>query len=270
MKRIWPNVKNPLLTASFVLLGLYLYTSFSYILPFGRPPITDKTTLFNAQGKAEATYVPDTALLYLGVNKTATTQEEAKNETNKIVNQITTELKKLGVEEKNIKTTNFSVNQEYSYDTMSIEPVTPEDKMTILPQRKPKEKGYTANVSLEVRVKPLNKAEAIIDAVTKAGATQIGTSQLVLDEQKQRELEDKTRLEAIKNAKDKAKILANAAGIRLGRVVDIQEADGGYPIMYRTMDAKMEGAGNAAMPPTQINPGENKVSVTVTISYETY
>lgn len=274
MKRFWPTIKNPLLTAGFVLLGLLLYSHFSYVLPFGRPPITDKTALFNAQGTAEATYTPDTALIYLGVEKTATTQEEAKNEANKVISQITAELKKLGVEEKNIKTTNFSVNENYDYGvTYGTEPAVAEDRMMIMPvpPSRTKTNGYVANVSLEIRVTPVDKAEKVIDAVTKAGATQVGTSQLVLDEKKQKDLEDEVRLEAIKNAKEKAKSLANAAGIRLGRVVDVQESGGGYPMpmMYRSMDLKAEGAA-LAMPTTELNPGENKVSMTVVLSYETY
>ena len=72
------------------------------------------------------------------------------------------------------------------------------------------------------------------------------------------------------NAKEKAKSLADAAGIRLGRVVDVQESGGGYPIPFmRTMELKAEDAA-AAMPVTELNPGENKVSMTVVLSYETY
>jgi uncharacterized protein len=276
MKRFWQVIKNPLITAGFVLLGLFLYSNFSYILPFGmgRPAITDRSALFTADGTAEATYVPDTALLYLGVNKTAATQEEAKEEANKIINQITADLKKLGVEEKNIKTTNFSVNENYDFGvTYGTEPAVAEDKMMIMPvpPSRTKTKGYVANVNLEVRVTPLEKAEQAIDAATKAGATQIGTSQLVLDETKQKELENKTRIEAIKNAKEKAKEISKAAGIHLGRVVSVQENGGGYAMPYaRTMELKMDSAGSAPMPETTINPGENKISVTVTLAFETY
>jgi uncharacterized protein len=272
MKRFWPTIKNPLITAAFVLLGLFLYSNFSYVLPFGRPPITDKTALFTANGTAEATYVPNTALLYLGVNKTAATQEEAKNEANKVINQLTADLKKLGIEEKNIKTTNFSVNENYDYGvTSGAEPVVIEDKMMIMPVQpsRTKTKGFVANVNLEVRVTPLEKAEQAIDAATKAGATQVGTSQLILDETKQKELENRTRIEAIKNAKEKAKEISKAAGIHLGRVVSVQENGGAMPYA-RTMELKMDSVGSAPMPETALNPGENKISVTVTLAYETY
>lgn len=270
MKKLWPVIKNPLLTAGFVLLGLLFYSNFSYMLPFGVASTNNKT-LFTAEGTGEVTYVPDTALIYLGVNKTAATQEEAKNEANEVINKITANLKKLGVEEKNIKTTNFSINQDYFDVTTTTEQVS--EKMTILPMppRDQKPNGYTANVNLEVRVKSIDKAEQVIDAATKDGATQVGSYQMVLDETKQKELEDQARLEAVKNAKEKAKELSNAAGIRLGRVVNIQESGSGYPVpmMARTMELKAEDMA-AAMPATEINPGENKISVSVVLSFQTY
>lgn len=267
MNRFWPTIKNPLLTAVFVLIGMFLYVNFSYALPFGYHQ-TNKDALFTTEGTGEVSYVPDTALIYLGVNKTATTQDEAKNEANKIINKITEDLKKIGVEEKNIKTTNFSVNQDYNYDVTTSTESAP-DKMTIMPlPRNPKPNGYTASVNLEVRVKPLDKAEQVIDIATKDGATQVGTSQMIVDETKQKELENQARIEAIKNAKEKAKELSDAAGIRLGRVLSIQENGGGYPrpmLMKADVSQSLEAAA-----PTQLNPGENKISVTVSLSFETY
>lgn len=263
MKRYWPTIKNPLITAAFVLIGMFLYVNFSYALPFGYHQ-SNNNALFTADGTAEVSYVPDTAMLYLGVNKTATTQEAAKEETNKIINKITEDLKKLGVEAKNIKTTNFSINEDYT-----TEPVA-DGKLMIMPVRSTKPNGFTASANLEVRIKPLDKAEQAIDIATKDGATQVGTYQMVLDETKQKELEDQARIEAIKNAKEKAKELSNAAGIHLGRVLSVQENGGGYP---RPMLMKADMATQtfeAAAPATQLNPGENKISVTVTLSFETY
>ena len=105
----------------------------------------------------------------------------------------------------------------------------------------------------------------------KAGATQVGTSQLILNEEKQKELENKTRIEAIKKAKEKAAEISKAAGIRLGRVVSVNENGGGYGMPYaRTMELKMDSAAAMPVPATEINPGENKISVSVTLSFETY
>lgn len=263
------ELKTPLLTAAFVLAGLLLYSFASPFLPWRTQPIS-KEALFTADGTAEVSYVPDTALLYLGVNKKAATQEEAKNEANKVINKIVEDLKKLGIDKKYIKTTNFSVNEDYDYSVMPVDAVGTQEKMMIAPDRRPKIRGYVANASVEVRVKPLEKAEQAIDAATKAGATQVGTSQLIVDEEEQKKLEADARIQAITNAKVKAQEISKAAGIRLGRVVSVQEGgSGGYP---RTMMLKAESAADATapVPATELNAGENKISISVTLSYETY
>ena len=267
---IWQQLKTPVLTAVFVLLGLFLWSNFSSMLPFGYHPPVSKDALFTADGTAEITYIPDTALLYLGVNKTAATQEEAKNQANKVINQIIEDLGKVGIEKKYIKTTNFSVNQEYDYSVMPAEAV-PQEKLIAPDSRRPKARGYTASANIEVRVKPLEKANQAIDIATQDGATQVSTSQLVLDEAQQKALESKARIQAIQNAKEKANDISKAAGIRLGRVLSVQEnGGGGYPRPYLMMKSGDSAGSAEAVPPTNIQPGENKVSVSVTLSYETY
>jgi uncharacterized protein YggE len=267
MKKFWHAIKNPLITAAFVLLGMFLYVNFSYALPFGYRQ-TNNNAMFTSDGTGEVTYTPDTALIYLSVNKTALTQESAKDQANEVINKITEELKKLGIAEKDIKTTGFSVGPNYGNEPISADAEV-STKLMIAPERPTTGKGYTASVSLEVRVKPLDKAEQAIDVATKGGATQVGTYQMVIDEAKQKELEDQARIEAIKKAKEKAKSLADAAGIRLGRVVSVQDnTGGGYP---RPMLLKMDAAAESfEAAPTQLNPGENTVSVSVTLSFETY
>ncbi|HSA83427.1 MAG TPA: SIMPL domain-containing protein [Patescibacteria group bacterium] len=268
MKRFWPTIKNPLITAGFVLLGMFLYVNFTYMLPFGYHK-TNPNAVFTAEGTGETTYVPDTALISLGVNKTATTQEEAKNQTNEIINKITEDLKKLGIAEKNIKTTNFSVYEDYTDVVTTTTTLRAEETIAIMPERPTKPNGYTASANIEVRAKPLDTAEQVIDIATKDGATQVGTYQMVVDEDKQKELETEARLEAIKNAKEKAKELSDAAGIRLGRVISIQEGGAGYPRPL-LMKADMAGGTFEAAAPTELNPGENTISISVTLSFETY
>ena len=250
---MFKDLKTPFFTILFIFLGLFLFTRLFGPLPFSINSITTtKTALFTVQGTGEATAVPDTALLNLGVNKESATVESAQKEVNGIINKITDDLKKLGVEEKNIKTTNYSVNPNYDYTSGSQ-----------------KSNGYTVSANIEVRVKPIEKANQAIDTATADGATQVGGVTFVVDDDTQKKLEDQARLQAVEKAKEKAQSLANAAGIRLGRIVDVQESNTGYPQPHlRTAGALAKTADTT--PPTDLNPGENKVSVTITLSYETF
>lgn len=253
---VWNGVRTPLLTVLFVFLGLTLFVKLVGPVPFTVNSISSvKQSMFMVQGTGEVTAIPDTALLSLGVSKTATTVQAAQDQVNEIINKITADLKNLGVEEKNIKTVNYSVNPNYDYASGS-------QKIT----------GYIVNADIQVRLQPIDKANEAIDIATKDGATNVGNIQFVLDEKKQKELEEEARKIAIETAKAKAQSISKVSGIRLGRLVDVQESGMGYqpPIAYNQalrVDAKAEAD---AVPPTELNPGENKVSSNVTLSYETF
>ena len=250
---MWKNSPSPLGIVLFSFIVLYLFAHFLGPIPFSVTSVTTtKTNLFTVQGTGEVTAIPDTAELNLGVNKTASTVAAGQDQVNTIINNLTADLKKLGIEEKNIKTTDYSVNPNYDYSGNS--------------QRI---NGYSVNASIQVKVNPLDKANQAIDIATKDGATNVGDIQFVLNDAKQKQLEDQARKEAIDAAKAKAESISKLSGIHLGKLVDVQEDNGGVqPIPYA---AKTAGLATAdSKPETQLNPGENKVTSNVTLSYETY
>jgi uncharacterized protein YggE len=249
------ELKIPFFVIFFLFLGLYLFTNFVGPIPFSVNSVTTaKANLFTVQGTGEVTAIPDTAELNLGVEKDANTVVAAQEQVNAIINNLTKDLKALGIDSKAIKTTSYSVNPNYDYNGSS-------QRIT----------GYNVNANISVKVKPIDKANQAIDIATRDGATNVGSIQFVVDDAKQKELEDQARKEAIDAAKTKAASISKAAGIRLGKIVDVQE-DGtnNYPRpVYTTMMAK-DAAGTAPSEPTQLNPGENKITSNVSISYETY
>lgn len=246
-----PNsVKTAFFTVLFIFVFLYIFSSLFGPIPFAVNSVTtNKTDMFTVNGEGEASAVPDTALINFGVTKTANTVELAKTQMNDTVEMIISELKSLGIDEKHIKTTNFSINPTYDY-TSSRQTIT----------------GYTANQNVEVRVKPLEKANQAIDKATSAGANNVGGVSFVLDDEKKTELEQKARVEAIKKAKEKATAIASAAGIRLGKLINIQEGSFNPPV---PMAAELKTVGRDAGT-TDLQPGENSVKIQVTLSYETY
>src|SRR5205807_2496709 len=111
------DLRIPFFTVLFIFLGLGFYTRFLGPIPFYVNNITTtKNDLFTVDGKGEVSVIPDTATITLGVNKTSSTVEDAKNQVNTIINKITGDLKQLDIDVKNIQTTNYSVNPEYDYN----------------------------------------------------------------------------------------------------------------------------------------------------------
>src|SRR6185312_14515731 len=99
----------------FFFLCLFLYTKFLGPFPFAVNSIqTQKTDLFQVTGEGSATAVPDTAHISFGVTKQAATVTDAQNQTNTAIAAITNALNAQGIDTKNIKTTDYSVNPNYS------------------------------------------------------------------------------------------------------------------------------------------------------------
>lgn len=246
------ELKTPLLTILLIFIGFLVYTKLFGPIPFSVNSIqTTKTNIFHVEGTGKATEVPNTALLSLGVTKTASTVLDAQKQTNSAAEKIINDLKSLGIEDKNIKTTNYSVNPEYNY-SVGRQNIT----------------GYTVTQNLEVRIKPIDKANQAIDKATADGANLVGGVSFVLDDKAEKDLEDKARLEAVKNAKEKAESLSSAAGIKLGKIVDVQESFT-QPAPLRV---GLGGTVNAEKveSPTNFTPGENTITITVSLSYETF
>jgi len=242
--------KTTLLIAVTILIVFFLYTKFAGPIPFSVQSIqTTKTNLFSATGTGKATGIPDTALLSIGVTKTALTVADAQNQTNTASNKIIQDLKNLGIAEKNIQTTDYSVSPKYDYNGG-------EQNIT----------GYTVTQTLQVEITPIDIANKAIDAATADGANLIGSINFTFNEKTKKDLENKARTEAVKMAKEKAESLAKATGIRLGKIVDVQES-GNFEPRYLMMDAQ---SGESKTANTQLQPGENSITTAITLSYETF
>lgn len=251
MQDYWKNLKIPFFTIFFIFFFLYLYTKFAGPLPLYINSIqTTKTNLFQVQGTGQVSAVPDSATISFSVTKQASTIADAQNQTNIIFNNILQALRNLGTSDKNIKTTDYSVNPNYDY--------TSGQKIT----------GYTVTQSVQVKLNSLDKVNQTTDTITQNGANVVGGISFGFSDDMRQKLEDQARVMAVQQAKTKAQSLANASGIHLGRIVDVNENTGFSPIPV-PLNAGI-GAKAEITQPTNITPGQNSISITITLSYETY
>ena len=196
---------------------------------------------------------PDTAQISLGVKKEAKTVAKAQEEINKINSQLIDELKELGVKEKDIKTTQYGINPRYEYERQS-------GKRNLV--------GYSATVNILVKTKDFEKLNQIIDTATNAGANRLNGLSFVIED-KDAVLAE-ARDQAIDKAKDKAKAIVKASGLSLGKLINVSVSDSGYYPVSRVpygMDMA-KGMGGEMSETTQVESGETKISVSVTLVYE--
>jgi uncharacterized protein YggE len=141
--------------------------------------------------------------------------------------------------------------------------------MPILPQGGQQNiTGYTVTQNLEIQVKPIEKANQIVDTATADGANLVGGVNFTFSDTLNKSLKTQATQLAVNNAKAKAQNLADTAGIHLGKIVNVIENQSGQPI-------PMMGGGVAAKSidqsaPSNITPGENSLTVNVVLYYETY
>jgi len=246
------RLKIPVLTVFISLLLFFVFVKLFGPIPFTVNSInTEKSDMFTVDGTGEATGKPDTAQFTVGVTKTGPAVEDTQSQTNAAVNKVISALKAQGIEDKDIKTDDYSVNPNLDFSTGS--------------QRT---NGYTVSTNITVKIKDSDKASAALDAATKNGANIVNGVSFTINDDEREKLEDQARADAIKEAKEQATKISKQAGIRLGRVTNIiVNPTTPGPIMYdKAMNAGGEVARSDA---TQLQPGENKVTVSVTLFYET-
>jgi hypothetical protein len=217
---------------------------------------TTKTDLFSSSGEGKVTAVPDQATVNVGITQQSQTVADAKNKVNQTADKIIKDLKKLGLTDKNIKTTAYSVSPNYSNGV--IMPMMQGGQQNIT--------GYTVTQNLEIQVQPIDKANQVVDAATADGANLVGGVNFTFSDQLSQSLEQQATKQAVDDAKAKAQMLANAAGINLGKIVNVVTNSSGQPIPM--MVAGVVKTDQSA--PTNVTPGENSLTIDVVLYYETY
>lgn len=196
----------------------------------------------------ESRRVPDLAVLSAGVVTQAADAAGAMRENAGRMERVIAALRRAGVAERDIQTSNVSLNPQYRYSE-NVPPVIT---------------GYQATNTVTVRFRDIRRSGAILDVLVREGANQINGPTLTLDQPQA--AEDEARTDAIRKARARATLYAQAAGLRVKRILSISES-GGYappppmPMMQRGM--AMDAAAK-----TDIVPGEQTVSIAVNVSFE--
>lgn len=200
---------------------------------------------------------PDLALINFGVKNEAKTVAQAMEENSEKMNAIISFIKEQGVDEKDLKTTNFSIYPRYEYrkDETGIYPYPPGKRVLV---------GYEINQSLQVKIRDMDKISSIIQGAADEGANQVGTLRFVIDNED--ELKKQAREKAIKEVKEKAKELSSQLGVKIVKIVNFSES--GTTPYYQSYRFLEEDIGMAKGEAPQIETGENKIEVKVTITYE--
>jgi uncharacterized protein YggE len=191
---------------------------------------------------------PDVALISAGVVTQAATAAAAMSENASRMAATVAALKRAGVADKDIQTSSISLSPQYRY----------------IENRPPVITGYQASNQVNVRFREIKRAGGILDALVAVGANQINGPNFMVDEPE--DALDEARTVAIAKARARAELYARAAGLRVKRILTISEG-GGYappPPPVPMLQARAE----KSAADTSIEPGEQRLSVSVSVSFE--
>ena len=235
-----------ILTLVGILLAIFLAAeSWKVVRDITRTDLNEPTISVSGEGRVFVK--PDLGKISVGVTSEQPTAEAAEKRTNEAANKIFEALKAKGVEEKDIKTTNYSISPMYDYD-----------------KGRQRLRGYQVSQSFEVKIRDLAKAGEIIAAASAAGANQVSGLSFTTEDPER--IQAEARAKAIEHARQKAEELAGKLGVRLGKVTSFYES-GPTPIFYER--ALLGKGGDGAGAPAPVVPtGENEVVVTVTVGYQ--
>lgn len=220
---------------------------------------TYAANVVSVTGTGEVVVVPDTGSFTFSVVEEGKTPKEAQGKASKKINTVIDTIKTMGIAEKDIKTDSYNAYPKYDYSAqpMCTSGYCPPSKQVLA--------GYEVNQSVSVKIRKTADAGTVLAKVGELGVTNISGLTFVVDDMDT--VNAQARDKAIQDAKAKSKVLAKSLGVRLNKIVNYQEG-GNYPIMYGGMEAKAMSADVASAPVPQIPTGENKVTSTVTITYE--
>ncbi|NWG53061.1 MAG: SIMPL domain-containing protein [Hydrogenophilaceae bacterium] len=215
--------------------------------PSGRHHMMMEGAMLTVTAEGEIEAAPDMATISLGVTTEGQTAQAALAANAQRMNALTQALRRANVAERDIQTSNVSVNPQYVYQENEA----------------PRISGYQAQNMVTVKVHELGNLGRIIDASVAAGGTNVNGVTFGLDNPEPRL--DEARREAMQRARARADLYAQAAGMRVHRIIAITE---GYhvappvPMPYMRAEA-MDGAAS-----TPIAPGEIRTSANVTVVFE--
>jgi len=209
-------------------------------------PIESKTTTLHIAVHAEVRNAPDIATIGAGVVTQSQTAKTATSDNAQRMTAVFDALKQAGIEPRDLQTTGIRLQPQYAYEQ----------------GKAPRLTGYQANNTVTVKLRQLERVGPVLDALVASGANEISGPAFSIDDPEQ--ALDGARKEAIAKAMARAKLYAEAAGMKVTRLARIEEGGGGLqplpiPVPMRQAALKAD---------TPIAPGEVTLGVNLDVTFE--
>ena len=203
-------------------------------------------TRLDVVANGEVTRVPDIVHINAGVVTQAASATEAIRQNAARMEAVRAALRRAGIADRDIQTSSINLNPNYRYAE----------------NQPPALVGYQATNQVNVKFRDIANSGRILDALVAEGANQISGPMLAID--RPEAALDEARTQALANARARAELYARALNMQVARVLAVSEMGTMYP-PPRPMAVRNMAAQDAA---TEIAPGEQTLSVSLTVTFE--
>lgn len=233
----------------FFILAVFLAAAYFFPwqkINWGKVSLAPAETV-TVLGSAKQAQQSQIAIFNAGVNVVSDNKQAATDEVNQKINALTKAVKDFGVKDADIKTQNLNVYQR-------------EETYYEEGRQKSRPGQWTVSTTIEIKLRDVQKASALADLLTQSGATNVYGPNFSVDQPEQA---DNTLLDAaIKNAQEKAGVMARAGNKKLGKILSISEGYQGGTVIPAL---KGMGAGGGG---ADLQPGSQTLEKTVSVTFE--
>jgi uncharacterized protein YggE len=237
---------------------------------------TDLSTL-SVSSTATTEVRPDQLSVTVGVETNDTTAQEAVSQNANLTAQVIAAVRGLGIDENRIETSSYSVLPIYQFiqppqPCIEIYPPPPgcETRQEIIGYRATNTVTVTLDVPffrMATQPAPDVNAGQVIDATVTAGANRVEGIVFFISPDRQQEIRDTLIGDAIANARQRANIAAEALEMTVSGVESATINPLDFPVFSVDLQESSAAAADSVSAPTQILPGEQEVSTTVSVVF---
>lgn len=214
--------------------------------------------LIKVSSFAERTLEPNVIIIDVQAWARAQTSQQAQEQAAKEVKKLRELFEKHKIKKEDIQTTSFNTSPEYRYN-----PKTGAQRI----------ESYRTQHSIVLTIKNIEIAGGFVDQISQASqgdARGISVNSINWDSDQKSKAEAEAMSEAIKISRERADIMAKAAGVKVNGVFQISNQQaysyGEHPVA-ELAQARFSKAADAAAVPTQLSPGKIKIRADVNVEY---
>jgi len=237
-------LKNPVI---LILTAVVLIGSACQAQPLQAVDSHSQPQTIRVEGSGQVSLDPSLARISIGVETESDSVQDAVSANNKRVEQLMETLLELGISEEDIQTSQFNIRQQ-------------KDRERVLEEGSEPGAAYVVTNAVRVTLRDLDQLGNVLDEAVQAGANSINNIQF--DAENKEEANTQALELAMKDAQARAKVIADSAEVKLGKIHSV-ETFGGGPV-YAEERMETESA-SAAVP---ISPGQLDIQVRVNVSYQ--